>query len=113
MLAIETRPIPLTINEKGIVLVTGTRIPLDTIIYAYLNGDNAEEIAENYDTLKLSDVYAIIGYYLSHYNEVDAYLETQQRETTILRNKIETLFPSQGIRERLLARQRKHDQAGS
>lgn len=34
MLAIETRPIPLTIDEKGIVLVTGTRIPLDTIIYA-------------------------------------------------------------------------------
>lgn len=62
-LSMEARPIPLTENEDGTIRVSGTRIPLDTVIYAYLNGDSAEEIVENFDTLNLSDVYAIISYY--------------------------------------------------
>jgi uncharacterized protein (DUF433 family) len=111
-LAIKARPIPLQKDEAGTVWITGTRIPLDTIVYAYLNGDSAEEIVESFDTLNLSDVYAIISYYLDHQSEVDAYLQGRQVEAAALRNKIEKRFPSKGVRERLLARQKKHDQTG-
>lgn len=73
-LVIETKPVPLKMNEDGVVLVGGTRVPLDTIVYAFCNGDTAEEIVEQYDVLKLSDVYAAIAYYLDHQAEVEAYL---------------------------------------
>ncbi len=106
-LAIKARPIPLREDEAGTVWITGTRIPLDTIVYAYLNGDSAEEIVESFDTLNLSDVYAIISYYLDHQSEVDAYLQERQVEAAALRSKIEKRFPAKGVRERLLARQKK------
>ncbi|MDX1523237.1 MAG: DUF433 domain-containing protein [Anaerolineae bacterium] len=111
-LSMEARPIPLVEDEDGTIRVSGTRIPLDTVIYTYLNGGSAEEIVESFDTLNLSDVYAIISYYLDHRNDVDAYLKARQAEAAVLREKIEAQFPSQNIRERLLARQKKHDQAG-
>ena len=109
-LAIGARPIPLETDEDGLVRVTGTRIPLGTIVYAYLNGDSAEEIVEGFDTLNLSDVYAIISYYLDHRREVDAYPLKRQTEAAALRSEIESQFPNRGIRERLLARQTKYDQ---
>ena len=112
-LAIETRPVPLQQDESGGLRITGTRIPLDTVIFAYLDGDSAEEIVENFPTLNLADVYAVIGYYLDNREEINAYLSARQKEADDLRREIEKKYPMRGIRERLLARQqKKHDQAG-
>jgi len=112
MLTIKSKPIPLQTTPDGTIKVANTRIPLDTIVFAYRNGENAEEIVESFDTLNLSDVYAIIGYYLDHQPEIDAYLQSRQQEATQLQHKIEKQFPAHGLRERLLARQRHHDQTG-
>ncbi|MFO7539247.1 MAG: DUF433 domain-containing protein [Chloroflexota bacterium] len=106
-LALETRPIPLEKDEDGTIWVIGTRIPLDTVVYAYLNGDSAEEIVESFDILNLSDVYAIISYYLDHPDEVNTYLQMRETEADSLRRQIEAQFPSHGLRQRLLARQKK------
>jgi hypothetical protein len=57
-------------------------------------------------------VYAIIGYYLDHQPEVDAYIQSRQQEASRLQKEIENKFPSHNLRERLLARQQ-HDQAGN
>lgn len=93
--------------------VLGCALCLALLCYNFdVNGDSAEEIVESFDTLNLSDVYAIISYYLDHQSEVDAYLQVRQVEAAALRNKIEKRFPAKGVRERLLARQRKHDQTG-
>jgi len=105
-LLIESKPVPLTINEDGIVFVTGTRVPIDTIIYAFRDGSSAEQIAEDYPTVKLADVYAVISYYLDHQQEVDSYLQRQEAEREALRRENEARFPSHGLRERLLARLR-------
>lgn len=86
---------------------------LDTIVLAYRNGDSAEEIVESFDTLNLSDVYAIISYYLDHQAEVENYLQFRQKEAQQLHYKIEQQSPSHGLRERLLARQKYHDQTAS
>ena len=112
MLAIKSKPIPLQTDPDGTIKVTNTRIPLDTIVIAYRNGESAEEIVESFDSLKLADVYAIIGYYLDHQLEVETYLQSRQQEATRLYSEIEKQFPSHGLRERLLARQQNHDQAG-
>lgn len=104
MLGIATDPFPLRIDSGGAVRVGRTRVRLDTVIYAYTHGRTPEEIVESFDSLDLADVFTVIGYYLRHRAEVDAFLEENQREAEELHKQMEALFPSEGIRERLLAR---------
>ena len=104
-----TRTIPLQQEKDGTIRVIGTRIPLDTIIYAYLSGDSAEEIVDSFDSLKLADVYAIIGYYLDQKDELNSYLQKRETEAAQLQEMLEARFPATDLRQRLLARQRSND----
>lgn len=67
-------PVPLKTDSHGIIRVGGTRVSLDTIVMAYREGATAEEIAEQYPSVALPDIYASLGYYLRHRSEIDAYL---------------------------------------
>ena len=96
--------VPLTATPSGIVLIEGTRIPLDLVVEAFTAGESAEEIALNYP-LKLADIYAVLAYYLHHREEVDAYVAERRQAADALRVRIESRFDPRGIRERLLARQ--------
>jgi hypothetical protein len=84
--------------------VGGTRVRLETIINAFKNGSTAEEILLKYPSLNLTDIYAVITYYLWSRKEVEAYLEERHRLAEAVHQENETRFPSAGIRERLLAR---------
>src|SRR5579872_1330360 len=99
-------PAPLRTEEDGTVRVGASRVRLDTVITAYQNGRGAEEIVLEFPTLNLTDVYAVITYYLWHREEVDAYLETRQRDAMEIQRDIEATFPPDGILERLRARSR-------
>ena len=100
----ETHIIPLTTTPEGVVQVAGTRIGLDIVVEEYNAGMSAEEIAYNYPSLSLSDVYAVITYYLLHKNEVDRYIAQlhQQAEQTRL------LMRSIAILPNCINRQNKH-----
>jgi Protein of unknown function (DUF433) len=67
-------------------------------------GSTAEEILLKYPSLNLTDIYAVITYYLWSREEVEAYLEERRRQEEAVRRESETRFPSAGIRGRLLAR---------
>ena len=54
--------------------VGGTRVTLDTVVDAFKRGATAEEIAQQYPTVELSDVYSVLGYYLDQREEIEAYL---------------------------------------
>ena len=84
--------------------VGGTRVRLETIINAFKNGCTAEEILLKYPSLNLTDIYAIITYYLWSREEVEGYLEERRRVEEAVRRENETRFPSAGVRERVLAR---------
>ena len=101
-----TQSIPLQKGANGTWHVSGTRVPVDTVIKSYLNGENAEEIAENFDTVRLADIYAILSYYLERPSEMTAYLQHRDQEATQIRQRIETQHPPHNIRQRLLARRR-------
>jgi uncharacterized protein (DUF433 family) len=103
-LAIAVEPVPLEVNSDGVVRVGKTRVTLDTVLTAFLEGATAEEIGEQYTSLRLSDIYSVIGYYLRHKAEVDAYLLERQRQAAAIRQKTEQRFNPIGIRDRLLAR---------
>ena len=105
-LAIRDEPLPLVEdeNDNGLIKIRGTRITLDIVVTAFLAGETAEEIVEQYDTLSLADVYSVVGYYLHHRAEVNEYLRVRREEANALRQEIERRIPRDGLRERLLAR---------
>ena len=108
-LTIDAEPAPLQTDADGVVRVGGTRVTLDTIVTAFQQGGTAEEIAQQYPSVQLSDIYAAIAYYLRHRGEVEAYLEEGNRQGDALRQQHEIKYDRQGIRERLLA---KHSSPG-
>jgi len=65
--------------------VIGSRIPLDTIVIAWFNGESAEGIIESFPALTLEQVYGGIVFYLSNRSVVDKYLEEGEREYERLR----------------------------
>lgn len=102
---IHADPVPLQADEDGVIRIQGTRLTLDTIITAYQQGEPLQAIAEDF-SLSLPDVHAAIAYYLRHQDEIDGYLDRRRREAEELREKVETRFPPEGIRDRLIARRR-------
>ena len=97
-------PVPLQVDDKGTIRIRNTRVTLDVVIAAFLDGASAEEIADMFDTLDLGDVYSVLGYYIHHKNEIDGYLQQRQHQADGIRAKIEARQNHSGLRERLLAR---------
>jgi uncharacterized protein (DUF433 family) len=60
--------------------VTGSRVSLDSIVYAFLEGQTAESIAQAFPTLTLEQAYGAIAFYLAHRAEVDEHLERSRQE---------------------------------
>lgn len=103
-LVIHEDPVPLRLDTGGAVRVGPTRVTLDTVISAFEDGISAEEIVNRYTSLHLADVYSVIGYYLRHQAKIRAYVQQREEEAEQLRQEIEARWPSNGLRERLLAR---------
>jgi uncharacterized protein (DUF433 family) len=99
-----TQTIPLVLDDDGVIRVGNTRVTLDTIIAAFKEGATAEEIAQQYPSVSLADVYNVIGYYLRRQSEVEDYLKRRHRQAEQARQQNEARFDPTGIRERLLAR---------
>lgn len=102
---VTTEPVPLKWDVDGVVRVGGTRVTLDTLIECFVQGATAEEIAQQYPSLHLADVYLVLGYYLRQREQVDAYLARRQRRAEKIRQQNEQRFDPAGVRARLLARQ--------
>lgn len=98
------QPVPAQADTDGVLRVGGTRVRLDTVMGAFKQGCTPEEILFKYPSLKLTDVYAVITYYLWHKEAVEKYLEDRLRLEVNTRQENERRFPPQGVRERLLAR---------
>lgn len=99
-----TEVIPLAIDAHGVMRVGNTRVTLDTVIAAFADGATAEEIVQQYASLHLADVYSVIGYYLRHAPEIDAYLQQRREQREAIRQQNEARFDPYGVRDRLLAR---------
>lgn len=103
-IAASPEPVPLETDADGAVRVGGSRVTLDTLVAAFQAGDSPEEIHEQYPTVDLADVYAVLAYYLRHTREVDTYLDSREQARATVRATDEDRFAPEGIRARLLAR---------
>ena len=96
--------IPLHMDEHGLMRVSGTRVTLDSIINYYLQGESPEDLHEGFPTVPLPDIYAVIAYYLTHRDELDAYLKRRETEANRIRQEIEARYPPKVTRAELLKR---------
>lgn len=103
-IGVAPEPVPLESDADDVVRVGGSRVTLDTLVAAFRAGDSPEEIHEQYPTVDLADIYAVLTYYLRHTREVDAYLDTRDQAGAAERAANEDRFAPEGIRARLLAR---------
>src|SRR3954447_12220634 len=106
MAEVATEPIPLVRAADGFIRVQGTRITLDTVFAAFREGATAEEIVQQYPSISLADVYQVIGYCLRHSSEIEDYLSERRAIARETREHVESSWPPDGIRDRLLARRR-------
>jgi uncharacterized protein (DUF433 family) len=64
--------IPLATDAHGAIRVRDTRVLLDVIIVAFQAGATPEDIAQQFPSVALPDVYLIIAHYLTHAAEIDS-----------------------------------------
>ena len=105
-LAIAPESLPLIEDSDAAIRVGGTRVTLETVVEAFNKGATAEEIAAQYPSLHLGDIYATITYYLRHRADVDVYVQKQEQRAHSVRQENLARFDQTGIRARLLARQK-------
>ena len=103
---IENEPLPLRVDEHGVIRVSGTRVTLDTIVETFKQGATPEDIAQGFPTVPRADIYTVIGYYLRHWHAIEAYLLEQDIEAEEIRQRIEARSPSTGLKQRLRERRR-------
>ena len=96
---------PLREDASGALRVGKSRVLLDLVIRAFQDGATPETIVQQYSTVSLIDVYAVIAYYLRHPREVQDYLAARDQSAMETRKRIEASQGDLGdIRARLLAR---------
>jgi len=67
-------------ERDGGYWIGGTRISLDSIVYAFKPGAAPESIKGSFPLLTLEKVYGAIAFYLSRRDEIDSYLERSEKE---------------------------------
>ena len=87
-------------NKDGNYYVAGTRVSLDSIVHAFLRGESPETICQNFELLRLEEVYGAIAYYLANQTDVGAYL-VRQTEKCVEGKRTAEHLPS-NLRERLI-----------
>ena len=104
---IHADPVPLRVDEHGVVRVGDSRLSLEVVLDYHQQGMTPEAIAEGYaDIITLADVLAVLAYYHRHRAEVDDYLQRREQEAESVRRLLEAEQPPRpGFREELLARQ--------
>ena len=81
-------------NVGGAYRVAGSRVSLDSIVYAFLRGESPDGIAESFPALSLEQVFGAIAYYLGHRETVDAYLRAGRADFARLRDQARRDHPS-------------------
>ncbi len=66
------------VDEHGVMRIGTTRVMLDALVAGFEQGHSPETIQQQFPALSLKEVYGAITYYLSHRDDVQAYLKRQE-----------------------------------
>ncbi len=67
-------------QPDGVHRIGGTRVSLDSVVYAYRRGASPESIQRSFPSLTLEQVHGALAFYLSHQTEVDSYLAQGEKD---------------------------------
>ena len=111
--SLQSLPTGLRLDSSGTIRVGRSRVTFDLVMEQFEEGASAEDIVARFTTLDLPSVYSAIAWYLHHRGEAAEYLAARKAKSDANREEIERRWPSNGLRERLLARweARKRDAA--
>ena len=73
--------------------VSGTRVPLDSVVYAFLRGESPEGITESFPALSLEQVFGVLAFYLHNRETVDNYLSREKAEFQRMREESRSRNP--------------------
>ena len=113
-LPLEADPLPIRVDHesKGALRVGPTRMTLEVVLTAYLQGYRPEDIVQQFPALELADVYTVIGHYLRHREAFDHLLAEVERAYQEQRAR-DLANGQTGLKERLQARLAAHSGDGS
>lgn len=109
-IVLEREAPPFQQDETGAIRIGKTRVLLEIVIRAFLDGASPETIVQQYSTLSLSDTYSAIAYYLRHQEAIEAYLQQREQIAAQVKQRFQELQPDMSlVRSRLLARRNNKD----
>jgi uncharacterized protein (DUF433 family) len=73
------------VQQESAYRIRGTRVSLDSVVYAFRRGSSPESIQRSFPSLTLEQIYGAITFYLSHQEEIDNYLLDGEAEHEKLR----------------------------
>lgn len=105
---ISIRAEPPGISDVGGVLRVGTTgVTLETVVWGFQQGSTPEDIADQYPTLTLAEVYSVIAYYLRHQSEIEQYLAVREQHYRTTTEDLLRQTPVSRLQARLRARRGK------
>ena len=90
---LEPMIVPLSRDDAGALRVGQSRVLLEIVMRAWHAGATPEEIVQAYDTLQLSDVYAVVAWCLNNDTVVNEYLATREQIATEIQNELGIVRP--------------------
>lgn len=84
LLVIQPINLPLSADARGVIKIASSRVTPDIVVGACLRGATAEELAQQYPSITLADVYATISYYMQHQEEVKK-IEKRKKQAKLVK----------------------------
>lgn len=73
------------VMREGGYYVAGSRVSLDSVVYAFLRGESPEDIVDSFPALSLAQVFGAVAFYLDNRQSIDLYLENRRAEFSRMR----------------------------
>ncbi len=84
---------PYVEQREASYWIIGTRISLDSVVYAFLDGKSPESIVQSFPLLTLEQVYGAIAFYLANRPLVDDHLAGEDAELSQLQQSLKAANP--------------------
>lgn len=97
--------------RKDSYWVEGTRISLDSVVYAFRAGISPESIVQSFPLLNLEQVYGAIAFYLANRAEIDAYLAAEEAAFDAMPQPLQSTDPA--LYDKLMAAKTVRQQVNS
>jgi uncharacterized protein (DUF433 family) len=81
-------------KREGGYYVCGTRVSLDSVVYAFLRGESPEGIVESFPALRLEQAYGAVAFYLAHQHTIDVYLQRGRADFARMREEARRKHPA-------------------